>query len=63
MRDLEVRGCEVRAPVIAVSLCWDFVEAGEDVSGVDQGDYAVEVDVAPEAVVDPEEWGEVAGVG
>lgn len=40
-----------------------FVETKEDVLGVDKGDDAVEVDGTTEAVVDPEERGEVAGVG
>jgi len=41
MRDLEVRCCEVLSPTIITSLGRDFVEAGENVPGVDKGDYAV----------------------
>ncbi len=63
MRDLEVRCCEVLSPIIIISFCRDFVEAGKNVSSVDKSDYTVQVDVASEAVVDPEEWSEVAGVG
>ncbi len=57
-----MRCCEVLPPIIT-SLRRDFVEAGKNVSGVDKGDYAVQVDVTSEAVVDPEKWCEVTGVG
>lgn len=40
-----------------------LVEAEENVCGVDEGDYAVEIDCAAQAVVDPEEGGDVARVG
>lgn len=61
MRDLEVRCCEV-LPRIITSFWRDFVEAGENVPGVDKGDYAVQVDIASKAVIHPEEWSEIAGI-
>lgn len=40
-----------------------FVEAEENVRGVYEGDHAIKVDCAAEAVVDPEEGRDVARVG
>lgn len=42
---------------------WRFGQAGEDVFGIYHADDAVQVGVAAQAVVGPEEGREVAGIG
>ena len=64
MGDLQVCGSHVRTVVLCISACIDrlLVQAQKYILRINKCDDAIQVDCATQAIVDPKEGGNIAGI-